>query len=876
MKKKLVSIGLVLCLTFTLFPSPEPAKAALTNSASPYTYPKIYSGNPVQDAGGSAIDVSQTPFGALPGNNAIDSMAVLYKGSYYVLDGSIITRVPLNATDGTKFQMLYTSAGIDFGLSNLQIANDYIFWEERSWSAANTVRIRRMKIDGTGLSTLASMEDKFTIYNSKVYVRDANTDTSDPVGIVSYNLDGSGRKVLLTPSGGKTLALVPPGVAATRLLEFSGGYCPFGFAGDKLYYVLQTSGSGQTAPELWRMNLDGGGKERVLTLPVQGQVGFRMIYENHLYYTSSGKTYRIPFSGGTAQQVLPDSESFNLFGNKMFLSRATYAKYLSNAPAVSDRKYPASTFFAADLDGKNMHALFSTDYYPSTLNIVSPDYVFAEADRTRGTFFSVNPAIKTDIRMDLGTFDAKNNKVIDPMTVSVKAAKFVDKGNTPDGWYYLRCMYNYLSVNAQGGAEFNDAQPYQKFKFTYQGGGTYRIETEDGRVLSVAAPDKIGNGNRVTAQNTTPFDWLLASETDGLFSLRPYTEEGVLMNASGHKKTNGTHIIVWRDADAPENARWRLIPASSAQTAAAQAEPAQTVTHLDVEDAIRLGGSDRFATAIAISRESWPQSENVILANGHNFPSALAGSSLAYLKDSPLLLTGTDKLTPATAGEISRLGAQTVYILGNQEEVSAGVENELKKNYKVVRIAGTDLFNTAVAIGEEVRKLKSFDTVALATQNDFPDTLAITPFSAKNTMPILFSEKDKLRSDTQSALAAWGVKNVMIAGGTGVISPGVESELKSMGITVTRLAGEDRYETALAIVKHFEKDKYTQVALATGLNYPDALAGAALAAKKDLPLLLVGRDSVKKSVMDYLDTHEFSKAYVFGGLGVISNTLEIK
>lgn len=208
--------------------------------------------------------------------------------------------------------------------------------------------------------------------------------------------------------------------------------------------------------------------------------------------------------------------------------------------------------------------------------------------------------------------------------------------------------------------------------------------------------------------------------------------------------------------------------------------------------------------------------------------------------------------------------------------MSLEVENELKGKYTVVRLGGTDLFNTAVKIGEEVRKIKSFDTVALATQNDFPDTLAITSFSAKNTMPILFSEKDKLRSDTKAALAAWGVKNVIISGGVNVISAAVETELKGMGITVTRLAGEDRYDTALIIVKHFEKNKYTQVALATGLNYPDALTGAALAAKKDVPLLLVGRDSVKKSVMDYIGAHEFVQAYVFGGEGVISNMLEVK
>lgn len=94
-----------------------------------------------------------------------------------------------------------------------------------------------------------------------------------------------------------------------------------------------------------------------------------------------------------------------------------------------------------------------------------------------------------------------------------------------------------------------------------------------------------------------------------------------------------------------------------------------------------------------------------------------------------------------------------------------------------------------------------------------------------------------------------------------------------MDINVIRLAGDNRYDTALAIVKHFENTPYTKFALAMGLNYPDALTGAALAAKKDLPLLLVEKNNVKKSVKDYLGTHKLEQAYIFGGEGVIGKNI---
>ena len=288
----------------------------------------------------------------------------------------------------------------------------------------------------------------------------------------------------------------------------------------------------------------------------------------------------------------------------------------------------------------------------------------------------------------------------------------------------------------------------------------------------------------------------------------------------------------------------------------------------------RLSGNNRFQTAVAISKSGWSHSDNVLIADGNNFPDALVGSSFAYLKDAPILITPSDSLDNDTRAEIERLGTKTVYILGNTTSISSAIENDLKQKYNVIRIGGPEVLDTAVKVGEEVRKLKQFDTVAIATQANFPDALAIAPFSARDTMPILFTEQYKLRDDTKQALQAWGVKNVVIAGGTGVISNAVRDELYSMGILVYREAGEDRYDTALEIIKHFEPaGGYTNVSIATGENYPDALTGAVLAAKNNTPLVLVQKDSVKSSISDYISKFTLGKAYIFGGTAVVSTKL---
>ena len=86
----------------------------------------------------------------------------------------------------------------------------------------------------------------------------------------------------------------------------------------------------------------------------------------------------------------------------------------------------------------------------------------------------------------------------------------------------------------------------------------------------------------------------------------------------------------------------------------------------------RLSGPDRFATAIAVSRDSFPEDDSaaaVVLARGddpNGFADALAGGPLAVDRDGPLLITNPDQLFDAVAAEIDRVlpDGATVYLLG--------------------------------------------------------------------------------------------------------------------------------------------------------------------------------------------------------------------
>lgn len=65
------------------------------------------------------------------------------------------------------------------------------------------------------------------------------------------------------------------------------------------------------------------------------------------------------------------------------------------------------------------------------------------------------------------------------------------------------------------------------------------------------------------------------------------------------------------------------------------------------------------------------------VANGMDFPDALAGAAAAGLLGGPVLLTPSNGLPAAVKNELSRLRPQRVVILGGTGVVSATVESQV-------------------------------------------------------------------------------------------------------------------------------------------------------------------------------------------------------
>jgi putative cell wall-binding protein len=271
----------------------------------------------------------------------------------------------------------------------------------------------------------------------------------------------------------------------------------------------------------------------------------------------------------------------------------------------------------------------------------------------------------------------------------------------------------------------------------------------------------------------------------------------------------------------------------------------------------------------------------VVVATGENWPDALGGSALAGAVRGPLLLTRKVALSAEVLTEIKRLGASKSYILGSSAAVSAGVENTLVAllgRTNVVRLGGSNRYETAQRIADEAIRVAGYAFTGeafVATGGNFPDATAAAPVASFFVRPILLANPA-----TGSVYVPSKVWGTTILGSTSAVSAKVEASLKARPgmFRVTRLGGANRYETAALIAKAGVAAgmRWDGVGLATGLNFPDALAGGAMLGGFDSVLLLTSPTSLSAPAQSALkgNSHEIWNMHIFGGPTSVSPAVE--
>lgn len=186
------------------------------------------------------------------------------------------------------------------------------------------------------------------------------------------------------------------------------------------------------------------------------------------------------------------------------------------------------------------------------------------------------------------------------------------------------------------------------------------------------------------------------------------------------------------------------------------------------------------------------------------------------------------------------------------------------------RLGGQDRFDVAINVSKS--GWPSASTVVLANWEAFGDALAATPLAYKYNAPMLLTKPGALTPRTKEEIKRLRTKNVIIVGGTISVSNTIVNELKAMGISVKRIAGNSRMEVANNISK--ELGASSKVVIADGFNFPDALSIAPYAARNGYPILLTNnKHNLEQSTQNLINSRNISQTIISGGPLSVSETV---
>jgi putative cell wall-binding protein len=285
---------------------------------------------------------------------------------------------------------------------------------------------------------------------------------------------------------------------------------------------------------------------------------------------------------------------------------------------------------------------------------------------------------------------------------------------------------------------------------------------------------------------------------------------------------------------------------------------------------MRLAGANRYATAAEISELHRPLGNlggTTYIATGGNFPDALAGAAL--VGDDTLLLAGS--VPDATADELDRLSPDDIVIFGGTAVIDQPTADELATWGDVTRLAGANRYDTAIAISEAWGN--DATTVTVASGLGFADALAGVPLAWIEDGPILLTPPDTLPASVATRIAELDPDEIFLLGGTAAVSDAVFDALDDLAPT-TRIAGANRYATAVAISNRAFPDGAGIVYLAVGTNFPDALAAAGPAGYNRAPVLLTPTAALPQEVIDEIQRLDPHAIVILGGTAAISANVQ--
>ena len=304
-------------------------------------------------------------------------------------------------------------------------------------------------------------------------------------------------------------------------------------------------------------------------------------------------------------------------------------------------------------------------------------------------------------------------------------------------------------------------------------------------------------------------------------------------------------------------------------------DPRLTGALTSVTSSARISGANRYATAAAVSATFAADADVVYIASGENYPDALAVAPIAAAHDAPLLMIRRDAIPPEIVAELTRLNPKRIVVVGGAGAVNDATFTALAGYAEpggISRLGGLDRYETARIAIRDHWAAGSASLVYVASGRGFPDALSAAAAAGAQGAPVISVDGSAKRLDaaTIALITELGATKIVIAGSSGAVSNGIQTDLAAIpGVTeVRRLGGSDRYATSAAI----SADAFptaSGVYLASGNDFPDALAGAVRAGIDGAPLYIVPGSCVPRPVADSINGFGPVKVTLLGGSGAL-------
>ncbi len=188
----------------------------------------------------------------------------------------------------------------------------------------------------------------------------------------------------------------------------------------------------------------------------------------------------------------------------------------------------------------------------------------------------------------------------------------------------------------------------------------------------------------------------------------------------------------------------------------------------------------------------------------------------------------------------------------------------------VDRVGGADRYATAALL---TRDVEPGGRVFLTSGRDFPDALAAAAKAGARGEAVLLTGGPALPSATREALLRLAPSEVVVVGGEDAVPETVVEQVAELA-PVDRVSGRDRHETAAALALVEPVQERGIVVVATGADFPDALAAAGRAGQQGAPILLVRRREVPEATAAALRELDPARIVVVGGEGAVASSVE--